>query len=167
MNQGRKIISINDAKALTEWFNKLVEEKSGIVESYSVTVDQEKAYIKSLSKDIYDGKLLCLLSYVNGKIVARIDIKKMPRSVDEHMAEVSFGVLKENESYGIELIGYSQNIAKTMGICGLMYYILETNTYFSRIFQISGFTKIGVVPNFYKIEDSFINRVIYFKWVAD
>lgn len=156
-------VAVEDAQNMMEWFNTFVEQDLGVVEDTKVTLEQEKSYLKSCVEQLNNNKLLSIVGRFDQKIVGKVDVRRLPRHVDNHVGEVSFGILREYAQEGVNLIDYISLRAKESNYSVLVYYILDCNQLFIDIFEKAGFRKAGVIRNFYKTPKGQFDRVIFDK----
>lgn len=160
----RKLM-LADMEKVTLWFNRLVDEQPGIVENTKVEPLTANSFIKNQVALMEEGRLLCLVATCGTKIVAKVDVKPLERTVDRHIAELSFGVLREHRDAGIALLKEAVRQARDRGLKGLLYYVMSCNTLFQEIFEAVGFVKCGVIPRFYRVDDTYWDRVILYYWI--
>jgi L-amino acid N-acyltransferase YncA len=159
-----KVIEKEDIKATSEWFNKLVDEKPGIVENFKVD-PKDNPFLEEQVDLVKKGKMITLIMKVEGKVVSKIDVKPLPRNVDKHVGEVSFGALKGYDKESEELVKMAIEKVKSLGLKVLIYYIFDTNKRFISIMEKAGFKKVGKIDNFYKIDNKYIDRIIFQKQI--
>lgn len=161
-------VFLSDAEKITEWLNQLVHETPEIVEHVSkTTVEQQKQAISNSVWDIRENKAISFVALQDNKIVAKIDIKKRPREIDNHVGEAIFGVLDGYDEAGIALIDEACKKAKDIGVENVVYYMLDSNQRFLQLFKESGFEEVGRMYNFYKRDKEYFHRVIMQKFLNE
>ncbi|MBN4054305.1 GNAT family N-acetyltransferase [Nitrospira defluvii] len=153
-------VDTKDTEELVSWFNQLVDEDPGIVENFHVTQEQERHYLSSLLKEIKQREALSLVVIKEGKIVAKVDVKKLKREVDRHIGEVSFGVLRGFGACGGELLRELPKFSGKINCHVLIYYILSSNKFFIDIFKKANYKVCGQIENFYRKDGSYFDRKI-------
>lgn len=92
---------IEDAEKLLKTVTTYIEEQKFIMTSineFSVTVDQERKWIKS---HIDNPTSLILIAEINDKIVGNLNLECNPHLKQSHVGEFGIAILKENRNKGI------------------------------------------------------------------
>lgn len=152
-------ISRNNVRATSEWFNKLIAERPGIVERSEVNPD-DNPLLEQQVKSVKERKSIVLIMKSGNKVAAKIDIEPLHREVDKRVGEVSFGVLEGFDNESVELVREACKKAKTFGLRILVYYILGGNKRFISVMEKAGFKKAGIIGKFYRINGRYYDRII-------
>lgn len=155
-------LMLEDMEKVTLWFNRLVDEQPGIVESTKAKSLTDNSFIEDQVALMEEGRFFCLVATYGAEIVAKVDVKPLKRTVDRHIAELSFGVLREYREAGVALLKEVVRQARAGGLKGLLYYVMSCNTLFQEIFKAVDFVKCGVIPRFYHVDDTYWDRVILY-----
>lgn len=154
MKVGVKIrpIRLSDAVVLREWFSVLIAENRGrLVENHVPSLSEEREYLRGCLMEIHRKQLTSMVAYQNGRLVAKADIRRLPRAVETHAGEVMFGALRSQERTAQTLLQHVIQYAPRKGYSLLIYYIPSNNIYFQNLFRSVGFKKLGVLPGYYQL----------------
>ena len=158
---------IRDAEKLLHYFQELVEKDPERVErpedAKSLSVQDEKQWIKSLKQKEEQDEIYTLIAESDGNIVAEGEIERKPRWIERHVAEIRFGMLPGYEDETIEMLNKLMN--KTKGVEVLIYFHLETQKTGIKIMETLGFREAGRIENYYKKEGDYIDRIYYTKQI--
>lgn len=165
--EAAKILPLEEVapSSVSLWFNELIKQNLGIVECQPVN-PQKNEFLEGQLEMIRQGKMNSLVAISSaGSILGRVDLKHLDRSVNRHVGEISFGVLKDHTTAGVALLREIEKMAvQQKRVTEFVYYILKRNTYFQNIFSQAGFQNVGTIPNFYHLADnSTDDRVIFYK----
>lgn len=159
-------LGIQHAKLLARWFNTFVDQDLGVVENYHVTVKSEQKYIENYlinSKKSASSSFVILDDHV---IIGKADISPLLRYIDKHVAEIGYGILKDNSRAGLQLLKYVEETMKKRKFEIALYCILARNKYFRSLFKKAGFKEVGKIVKFYKTKKGYDNRIILEKIIA-
>lgn len=167
-------IKKDDAANLLKYFTQLVNtdpERTERPEDVNkITEDAERLWIESrLDKEDKKEFFALCVSNDNGNIVAEGEIEKMPRWIEKHVAEIRFAMLPDVDFIEAtkNMIGELIKKAKENDIKVLLYFHLKTQKRGIEIMQDLGFEELGVVKNYYKRGDEYIDRVYLVKYLYE
>lgn len=153
-------LSLSHAEGLTKWFNDFVDQDLGVVENFHVTVESETEYISKYLSQIQGSEPMSYVISENDIIVGKCDIRPLTRYIDKHVVELGFGLIDKHSAAGERLLSFVLEELKKRGYEVVIYFILGRNQYFRDIFARRGFKEVGVISNFYKLNEKYDDRII-------
>ncbi len=147
-----------DAFARIEYSKKIGAETDNLSfgsEGFPISVDGEMEYIRSILKD---KKSCSFLAWKSGEIIGDVSLSSFPRRMN-HRAELGLTVLKSewNKGLGSQLLQKAIEFAKSNNIEIINLEVRSDNLRAIHVYEKFGFCKIGTVPAYLKIADSYID----------
>ena len=153
-------LELGHADALTDWFNAFVDQDLGVVENFHVTPESEREYIHHYLEDVKEARPMSYIISKGNSIIGKCDIRPLTRYIDKHVVELGFGILGNQNQAGEKLLYFVLEELKKRDYEVVIYFILSRNQYFRTIFMNVGFSEVGVISNFYKLETGYDDRII-------
>ena len=167
MNGLVRKIKTRDAEKLLGFFVELVEKDPERVERpedvRQITVEEEVRWIESKIEAERNKKIFVLCCEVDGTIVAEGEVERCSRWIEQHDAEIRFGVLPGHEELAARMVRELMEEAKKEGIENLFYFHLATQKRGITIIESLGFSRMGVFENYYKRGSGYIDRIYFTK----
>ncbi|TSC95953.1 MAG: Uncharacterized protein Athens101410_277 [Parcubacteria group bacterium Athens1014_10] len=162
-----RTIYISDAKKLLKFFHDLVISDSERVERLKdvkkINLQKEIYWIKHRKRAEKNKEMFIFCCEVNGRIVAEGEIEREKRWIEKHVAEIRFGILPGYEKLAIEMIKQLIKKAKENKIKVLIFFHLATQKTALSIMGKLGFSRVGIIKNYYKRDGHYISRVYMVK----
>jgi hypothetical protein len=155
-------IQIEDAERLLHFFERLVvedPERAETVEDVKkLTVEDEKSWIQSLHKKENANEMINLGCFSGNECIALGSIERMPRDLEKHVGDFRLGYLPNYTSEARELALKLMEKAQGLSIEVLLYFHFEIQQGVDLLKNL-GFEENGVIPNYYKKNHKYINRI--------
>lgn len=147
-----------DAEKLIAYSKKIGSETDNLSfgkEGFTVTVENEAEYIKSIHADMHS---VLYLAWKDNEIVGSGSLNGFLRRMN-HRAELGLTVAKAEWDKGIgsALLTHLINYAKQNGIEIINLEVRSDNLRAIRIYKKFGFKRIGVSPSYFKINDEYVD----------
>ena len=159
---------MEDVEKLLSYYNELMEERTFLIYTEKVTLDEEKRWLGHQLEKIRKGQLILLVAEVDDKIVgtARLERKKGRES---HLAEFGIAVLKEYRSKGVgkKLFEACRQQALKLWegkVRFIMLTVFENNEIAKNFYKKLGFKAVAAIPNAIQWNDgSLISQIVMMK----
>ncbi|MBI4141263.1 GNAT family N-acetyltransferase [Candidatus Woesearchaeota archaeon] len=156
-------LKIADAENLLTYFRELVrkdpERVERIEDADKLSVKDEASWIEKCLEAEKKQSLYVRCSEVEGKIIAVGEIERKSRWIEQHVAEIRFGVLPEYKQHARSLVEELEEIARKNSIEVLIYFHLATQKTGLAIMKKAGFTLAGKIQAYYKRGKEYVDRV--------
>lgn len=137
-----KKIENKDCYDVSIYFNKLVMEKPGIAEDFTVDPNNNP-FIEKLVENCKNNKIIAYIARDESNVYAFGHLNHLDRKIDHHVGELHFGVLKNYDDWKVSIIKRILKEAKDLDFEVVTYYILSTNERFINIVKKAGLEKAG------------------------
>ena len=150
-----------DADKLIAYLKKVGAETDNLTfgkEGLSVTVEQEKAYLTQVHEE---QRSVHYSVWKEGELIADGSLSGLPRRMS-HYAELGLSVIKEQWNQGIggrlldELIAY----ARQASIEIIRLEVRSDNACAIHLYEKYGFKRVGMIPGYFKINDTYVDFVM-------
>lgn len=96
---------------------------------------------------------------MQGKIAGHIDLRARREQLTEHRCQLGMGVDRNHRMVGIgsRLLEHAERWALENGLDWIDLDVLSTNIKAMRLYQRAGFTKIGEIPEMFRIEGRYFS----------
>ncbi|MBL7206508.1 MAG: GNAT family N-acetyltransferase [Candidatus Aenigmarchaeota archaeon] len=170
---GEKVIlrypKMSDAKNLMRHINSLIDERARIILTKKVTLEEEKKYLKGIIDKSKKGLSIDLIAEVNGEFAGKFDVfrERNPPSAIDHIAKFGLGLKRKYRNMGIgtEILKVLIEIAKKEFKAEIIELgIIADNDRAVHVYKDKmGFREVGRIPNGYKRDGKYLDRVIMIK----
>jgi len=149
-------IRAGDAKAGREFINALVEEGVDIGVRKSLSLAQERAWIREL---LLDSSRIHLCAFDKGLIVGSVEVRLGRDEISRHVGEFGISVKKEYRGTGLarSIAKKIFAIVKKRGLSILYLKVFSTNRRAITFYRKLGFRKIAVLRRGIKIGRKYID----------
>ena len=150
-----------DAEKLIAYLKKVGAETDNLTfgkEGLSVTVEQEKAYLTQVHEE---QRSVHYSVWKEGELIADGSLSGLPRRMS-HYAELGLSVIKAQWNQGIggrlldELIAY----ARQASIEIIRLEVRSDNAGAIHLYEKYGFKRVGMIPGYFKINDTYVDFVM-------
>ena len=150
-----------DAEKLIAYLKKVGAETDNLTfgkEGLSVTVEQEKAYLTKVHEE---QRSVHYSVWKEGELIADGSLSGLPRRMS-HYAELGLSVIKAQWNQGIggrlldELIAY----ARQASIEIIRLEVRSDNAGAIHLYEKYGFKRVGMIPGYFKINDTYVDFVM-------
>lgn len=151
-----------DAEKLLECIKIYIPQSDYIPkleQEITLTVEQEREWINSFLS--HDQSLLLVAEH-EGQIIGNIDLTASRRKMMEHTAVIGMGMQKEwrNSGLGTALLSTAINWARQNPILELLWLQVYTeNEAGLNLYRKMGFEDSGIIPNFFKRENTYYDNL--------
>jgi hypothetical protein len=156
-------IRLEDAEAFLTYFRRLTADDPERVERpqdvATISLEIERAWIQSRIDAETKQEMIVRCVESGGKIVALGEMERLKRWIERHVAEIRFGLLPGHQADGRELVAELEAGARKSGIEVLVYFHLASQVTGLDVMRSLGYQEVGRIPNFYKRETKYIDRV--------
>lgn len=165
LRDGRKVtvrsFTKDDIGRMGRFLNEMVKEGALIsIDSHLSPSEEREMGMGSIAK-INRGELILWVGESNGRIIARASAEKMPRRERDNVS-LSFYVAQDFRSAGLGssllrmIVAESRRFFKPHNLYLTVY---SNNKKAIKLYQKQGFAKVGVLPDWMKHEDGYLDRV--------
>jgi ribosomal protein S18 acetylase RimI-like enzyme len=142
------------------FINSLVEEGAEIMVHTLVTKEQEAKWLKQKMIDIEEGNVFCLVSEVDGKVIANSEIRKHS-GYSSHTGILGIAIMDGYRDIGIGTKMLETLIlqAKSWGLTYIELYVFGTNKRAIHVYNKLGFKEVGRKKNFILKRGEYIDHV--------
>lgn len=153
----------DDVQEIVDYLNLVGGESDNLLfgkNEFHMTVEKEEEYVESMKSD--QNKLM-IIGIIGDEIASIAQISGMNRMRVKHNGEIAISVRKKHWRKGVgeemmkELIqfGENNNIMKniTLGV-------KEDNTGAIGLYEKLGFNKVGVISDYFNINDKYFDKYI-------
>lgn len=166
-------LEVKDAEKYLAYFKKLVELDPERVERpedvSKITLEKEEQFIQKILDKQKDGNAIALiLENELGEIVAEAEIERKERWIEQHVAEIRFGVIPNYETEIEQLISNVIQNSKNIGIEVLIYFHLESQKTGISVIKKFNFLEAGKIKRYYKRSNGeYVNRLYFSKNISN
>jgi RimJ/RimL family protein N-acetyltransferase len=157
--------SAGEGEELLAYFKKLFEQSSQFLNYPSDHYSKQSAafqesFIKNFSEDRHS---FAIFAYIDNAVVGHIVIHNQGSERTQHRATLMMGVLEEwqNKGIGKLLLDLGIEESSKVSILCLELRVRDFNQPAIKLYNASGFTKIGIIEGAAKIDGVFVNEYIY------
>lgn len=158
--------TIKDAEILKEYINTLSLEKTFITfQGEQVSLEDEKKYLESELDKIKNNKCVCLLAFIENKLVANshVDLKD---KTSAHVGVFGISVAQEFRGEGIGELLMKNILTEAQKLDDLKIIILQVyspNTIAQSLYKKMGFQEYGRLPEGIKFRGEFVDEISMYK----
>lgn len=155
---------LEDAKAFSDYINILVEEDT-FISSKPQTEEDEREYISSMLKRIFQNKELHIVAFSGNTKVGAVDIFSLGAR-KEHSGELQININREFRGKGLGKILLTEvlSLAKeTLGLKLVTLNVFGVNKSAISLYEKFGFIKYGELPQAIYYKGAYISEVLMYK----
>lgn len=159
-----------DAAALLEYLNTIGRESDYLTfgsEGHPLTVEQEEAFIESLSKNEYQ---VMLLAVIGDDIIGNGALMGRPRARLRHTMELAISVKKAYWNQGVAsaiMEALFVEAKKISYVTQLSLHVREDNASAVHLYEKLGFVRKGVFPHHMQVDGQFYDSLFMIKSLND
>jgi RimJ/RimL family protein N-acetyltransferase len=149
-----------DLDDLLEFINSLVDESAEIFWRTHTTREQEAQWLVKHLIDMEEDKIFCLVSEVEGKVIANSKIRKHS-GYSSHTCNLGIAIKKGYRDIGIgtQMMKTLISQAKKWGLKWIELYVFGTNERAIHVYRNVGFKEAGRKPNFIFKDGKYIDHL--------
>lgn len=154
-----------DINGLMEVTNSIVDEGIDIATSRKVTRKEEAEWLRQRLALTEKGEVLGLVAEIEGKMVARSELRKRTGRYSKHVGNIGIGIRKGYRGVGIgtEMMKVLIAKAETMGLKMIDPAVASSNKRAIHVYEKVGFKKTGRIPKFYYKDGKYFDEIIMAK----
>lgn len=162
-----RVIRPDEAQAFVAFLQQLFAESNHFFsrEQADMTVAQAGDFLETENRR---GRMLG--AYVDGRLIANLDIVRYQQPRRHHVATLSMGVLNEFQRQGIGRVMVEEAIswAKSRGtIDKISLYLRSHNEAAWHLYQQLGFQEEGRRINEWRVDGRYVDEILMYKWLKD
>lgn len=166
-----RYIEAVDSKPMRDYINRLSNERTFItLQGEQISLEEEEKYIDECLKKISNKSAVKLVLEVDGKICGTADVTLGQRT-HTHVGYMglSIDVSVRGQKLGRLLFEslMTEAIKQLPGLRIFQLSVFENNLPARKLYESSGFTTVGLLPNTIAFRDGYINEVLMTKNVAE
>lgn len=147
-----------DASELLLFFEQVGGESDNLTfgkEGLQISEAEELQFIKGI---IGSSNEWMIVAIKEGRIVGNAGLSKLPRRM-KHRGRITICVRRDTWRQGIgsKLLEYLLAVAEENGLEQIELEVRKDNIAAIRLYESFGFKKIATIPDFFKIEDDYID----------
>ncbi len=154
--------TIFDARGIIDYLNCVGGESDYLLfgkNEFLLNIDEEKIYDSKIGED---NDSIMLLGIIDGEIISLSQVYEVDGNRTEHNCEIAISVKKKYWRNGIGTIVMNELIsfAKDRNKKNICLTVNGSNHRAIKMYEKFGFKKVGENKNYYKINNTFHNRVL-------
>ncbi len=164
-----RVAKVKDAPAILDLKRGYIHNTTTlplVLDEYPNNVKQETKLIKRYKKS--DNSIF-LVAEFNGELIGNIDLTGSKRSKIYHTAMLGMGINAgwRNQGLGAVLIAHALDWAKAQSPIKIVWLdVYASNSLGVNLYTKMGFKTSGSIPEFFKEEDAYINKIQMYKKIS-
>jgi RimJ/RimL family protein N-acetyltransferase len=168
LSKGEEIIvrypKLSDLFKVYAYINELIEEDTYLILKEKISLQEERAYLNQVLKEIKRKERISLIAASNDKIIGTCEIRKM-KGKKSHVGEFGISVKKEYRKKGIgkRLLKIALNEAKNIKVNLLQLSVFSNNKAAILFYKKEGFKECGRIPKALKFKDELVDEILMYR----
>lgn len=138
-----------DVQDMMNLINSLVKEGADIAKSKTVTIKEEKLWLRNSLMSIKNKEKVIIIAEMGGVCVGSCEVARDNYDVSRHVGTLGIGLVKSARGIGIGTTLIKTALAeakKRLGLRLVKLYVFDTNNIGKNIYTEMGFSEIGRIP---------------------
>lgn len=156
-----KTLESSDSQRIFHWLQQSPTLTVDMRSQLPLEAERLEQYVVDQLTAIAAGQLLSFLGLVGSQIIGKIDVRRLTQPHEAHVGLVEFGLLPNFDAAGQQLILDAMDAARDLAIEALLYSAPGLAAPHIPLFERVGFQRVGAIPDYYKLQDRYHDRVLY------
>lgn len=162
-----RVVQPDEAQAFVAFLQQLFEESNLFFsrDQADMTVAQAHDFLETENRK---GRMFG--AYVDGDLIANLDIARAQQPRRNHIATLSMGVLKEFQRHGVgrALVEEALTWAESRGnIDKVALYLRSHNKPAWHLYEKLGFQEEGRKVKEWRVDGEYVDEILMYKWLRD